>query len=511
MTQPGRASSRTMTRDQQDLGGFGYTPALRRALGPLGSFAVAFSMISVTTGIFFLFSGVFTTTGGWGIWLWLPVAAGLLLIVLVYMHLGARIPLTGYAYQWNSRLVGAHYGWFTGWTALLAFMTGTASIAVSVATVFAPEIWTSPSKGQVVLLATVVIVAAAVFNIISIRATALVNNLGVSFEIAGSVIATLIVILGAIFFFKHSEGIKVLGQSGPVGGGPVNLTAIALAALLPVYVLIGWEGAADLAEETIEPRLATPKAMLRASVLSIVVSLFMIIGFSVAIPHGVPAMINQAENPLFYIFRSQVGAGAVAVLKVIVFIAMFSCLLANMAVGTRMSFSLARDGMLPASRLLAWTSPKTYTPVFSVILVAAVALAVNLLSAGIATRVVSIASVCYYGTYALTLLAAYLAARRNRLPDTVPGGFSLGRWLTPIAVAGAAWAIVIIVALVAPAVNHITAEYAVGAELLGFLWWLLYLRPRLDRGELGVAQARAEPPASASVSAGALTAEGVSS
>src|SRR5579875_4215500 len=101
MTQPGRASSRTMTRDQQDLGGFGYTPALRRALGPLGSFAVAFSMISVTTGIFFLFSGVFTTTGGWGIWLWLPVAAGWLLIVLVYMHLGARIPLTGYAYQWN--------------------------------------------------------------------------------------------------------------------------------------------------------------------------------------------------------------------------------------------------------------------------------------------------------------------------------------------------------------------------------------------------------------------------
>ena len=38
-------------------------------------------------------------------------------------------------------------------------------------------------------------------------------------------------------------------------------------------------------------------------------------------------MINQPENPLFYIFREQVGSVAVTALKVVVFIAMFSALL----------------------------------------------------------------------------------------------------------------------------------------------------------------------------------------
>jgi len=62
--------------------------------------------------------------------LWIPCAAGVFLIVLVYAHLAARIPITGFAYQWNSRLINPHYGWFTGYTAMLAFMAGTAATAV---------------------------------------------------------------------------------------------------------------------------------------------------------------------------------------------------------------------------------------------------------------------------------------------------------------------------------------------------------------------------------------------
>jgi len=127
------------THDAMDLEGFGYDPKLRRAIGPLASFAVAFSMISVSTGVFALFSGPYTTVGGWGIWLWLPVALGLMCICGVYAHIGARIPLTGYAYQWNSRLMNRHYGWFTGWMCWLAFATGTASVAITISTVFGPS------------------------------------------------------------------------------------------------------------------------------------------------------------------------------------------------------------------------------------------------------------------------------------------------------------------------------------------------------------------------------------
>ncbi len=54
--------SATAKGDDGDLTQFGYEPKLRRVMGPLASFALSFSMISVTTGIFFLFSGVFTTS-----------------------------------------------------------------------------------------------------------------------------------------------------------------------------------------------------------------------------------------------------------------------------------------------------------------------------------------------------------------------------------------------------------------------------------------------------------------
>jgi amino acid transporter len=492
-----RAPDHGGSGDVSDLNQFGYKQELKRGMGSAASFAIAFSMISVTNAIFFLFPQAFTTVGGVGIWLWLPVTAGLMLIVLTYCHLSARIPLTGYAYQWNSRLVGRHYGWFTGWTAMLAFFAGTASIGVALATVFAPEFWTEPTKTQLVLFAGACILAAAILNIISIKATALANNIGVSFEVLGSVVASIILILGTFFFFKHSEGVGVLVQTGPAGGGEIDLTAIGLAALLPVYTLLGWEGAADLAEETIDPRRVTSKAMIRANYTSVIASLVMIFAFAIAIPHGIGAMLDQPENPLIYIFNTQVGHFAGSVLKVVVFLAIFSCLLANMAVGTRMAYSLSRDNMLPGSSILSRVNPATQTPVACVVLVAIVAFAVNLLSAGIATRVVAIVAICYYATYALTLVAALFADRRGTMPAPVQGGFDLGRWLRPIAIAGLVWSAVIIVDMTVPTVNNIAAEYFVGAELLGVLWWLLFLRRRLVTGHAGIARASDQAGAAA--------------
>src|ERR1700685_4408036 len=96
-----------------DLAQFGYTQQLHRSIGSYTSFALAFSMISVTTTVFTLFAPPFQSLGGIAIWLWLPVGAGVLLITLVYGHLAARLPVTGYAYQWASRIVSPHYGWVT--------------------------------------------------------------------------------------------------------------------------------------------------------------------------------------------------------------------------------------------------------------------------------------------------------------------------------------------------------------------------------------------------------------
>src|SRR5580700_7260191 len=235
-------------QDVGDLHQFGYAQSLRRTLGPYGSFAIAFSMISITTAIFFLLPSLFGTAGAAGVWLWIPCAAGVFLIVMVYAHLAARIPITGFAYQWNSRLINPHYGWFTGYTALLAFIAGTAATAVALATVFASDIWTSPTHGDIVLFAGVAMAVAAIINIVSIRLVSAVNNVGVFFEIVGSVVAALLLLVGSAFF-HHQAGFHILASTERTNHNSLWYGFV-LAALLPMYCFIGWEGAADLAEET---------------------------------------------------------------------------------------------------------------------------------------------------------------------------------------------------------------------------------------------------------------------
>ena len=471
--------------DVGDLHQFGYLQSLRRTLGPYGSFAIAFSMISITTAIFFLLPSLFGTAGAAGVWLWIPCAAGVFLIVLVYAHLAARIPITGFAYQWNSRLISPHYGWFTGYTALLAFIAGTTATAVALASVFAGDIWKSPTHGDIVLFATAAIAVAALINIISIRAVSAVNNTGVFFEITGSVGAAALLLVGSIFFFHHDAGFKILVSTQRTSGGALWYGFV-LAALLPLYCFIGWEGAADLAEETNDPRSVTPFAMIRANYVSVAASLFMIVGFLIAIPHGVTDLLGQPKNPLVYIFQSHFGAIAAGILQVVVFLAIFSCVLANMVVATRLTFALSRDKMLPGSALLGRVNATTRTPVASILLVAAVGIGINLLSGGIAANVVSICSVAYYFIYALTVGGTIYAYRKGHMPGGRPGDFSLGRWFVPVAVLAFAYTAVVIVIALAPHEGHTAAAYLLGAEILGVLWYLLYLRARIASRSAGV-------------------------
>jgi amino acid transporter len=482
------ADVETQLADSEEVGDlhqFGYHQSLRRTLGPFGSFAIAFSMISITTAIFFLLPSLFGTAGAVGVWLWIPCALGVFMIVLVYAHLAARIPITGFAYQWNSRLINPHYGWFTGYTAMLAFMAGTAATAVALASVFANDIWKNPTHGDIVLFAAVAMAAAAVINIVSIKLVSAVNNVGVVFEIAGSVVAAALLFFGSLFFFHHDAGFKILFSSERTSTTSLWYGFV-LAALLPMYCFIGWEGAADLAEETHDPRAVTPFAMIRANYVSVGASLFMIVGFLIAIPHGMADLLGQSKNPLIYIFQSHFGAFAAAVLQVVVFLAIFSCVLANMVVATRLTFALSRDKMLPGSSVLGRVNSTTRTPIASIVLVGVVGIGINLLSAGIAANVVSICSVAYYFIYVLTVGGALYAHAKGRIPALRVGDFNLGRWFLPVAIAAFTFASAVIVIALAPAEGHTAARYLLGAEVVGLVWYLAYLRPRIENRSVGV-------------------------
>jgi amino acid transporter len=266
----------------------------------------------------------------------------------------------------------------------------------------------------------------------------------------------------------------------------VNLTAVATAFLLPVWTLAGWEGSADLAEETHNPRAVAPKAMMRSVLVSGVAGFAVFAIFAMAIPGSINDTVNSTSaNPMVSIFQSHFGAVGADILQVVAFVSMFSCLLANVTVATRTCYALSRDNMLPMSSLLRQVHPKTQTPIYAVLVVAVVAIGVNFLSAGIAAQVEGMVSIVLYVTYGSVLVAALVGDSRGRIPDAPAEFFNVGSRLRLLCIIGILWAITIVACMTLPDGSHTVAMYTIGFEVAAVIWYFLVLRRRFAAGTAG--------------------------
>ncbi|MET2828496.1 APC family permease [Mesorhizobium shangrilense] len=480
-----RASLLVDSNDEADLAALGYTQKLHRTMSPFTSFCLAFSMVSINTGVITLFSDPFNRVGGFGVLLWFLVIPFVSCIVLVYSHLSARIPVTGYAYQWSSRLVNKSYGWFTGWIAMISFMAGTAGTAAAIGSVFAPEIWANPTQGQVQALSISATIVVCAINIFGIKVASKINDVGAVVELLGTVVLMAGLIVGVFFVFGDSQGFGLLVDTTPASGEPLSLTTFALAMLLPVNVLLGWEGAADLAEETLDPRRAAAQAMIRAVAVSSIFGVGLFALLALAIPGPVADFLAHPENPVIAIVRLRFGNFAALLMLFVAFASIFACLIANMAVATRMIYALSRDRMLPGSKHLMGVNERTGTPVVAIIVVTAIAIVMNVANGGFVAAIYSMVGLTYYLTYFLTLVGAYLAHRGRRIPSAPIDAFGLGAWLVPTIGVGVLWTLVVIATFSIPDESHPGAFMTMFMLAIGATWWLLKLRGDLATGRAG--------------------------
>src|ERR1700742_4020525 len=200
--EPGRQTPLTDEAEAEEvLERAGYKPELRRSLRFFSMFAIAFSIISITTGIFLNYGFGLAYWGPAAIWTWPIVGVGNMMIALVVAELGTRIPLAGYAYQWSARLVNPTYGWFVGFAGLLYMAVGGGAIMLTVASPLLLSEFniTAPSPHLVLAVAIILMLLPVVINVISIQVAARVNNIAVFTEIIGTVVfgVLLLVLWGA--------------------------------------------------------------------------------------------------------------------------------------------------------------------------------------------------------------------------------------------------------------------------------------------------------------------------
>jgi urea carboxylase system permease len=463
-------AARAETGDEADLAAFGYRQELRRGLGFFSSFAIAFSYISPTTGIFALFALGLSTIGGIFFWSWPIVAAGQFLIALTFAEVSSHFPVAGSVFQWSKYLAGKTHSWFTGWTYLFAGILTITAVGVTLPLALIPAFngmgWHMANNlHNQRIVAFVGMAVVTVLNIYGVKVVALINNVGVLFEILGMVVFAFVMAA-----FHHHQSATVIFHSG---GTPVNASTFLIAMFMSLFVIYGFDTAATLAEETRNPRREAPKAILVSVTGAFIIGGIFIWATLLAVPNLAQG-VKSALGPAQIIDLNFSNAFATTYL-VVVSIAIFICLMSIQANVMRLCFGMARDEQLPASRLLRSVNPRLHTPWVACIVVTAIA-AIPLAQYAGATFLAIAATGMIYLSYLLGGLAV-LRARLRGWPH-VRAPFSLGRWGMPVSLLGLAWGAGMLVNFAWPrAVSNPTPDQT--GRLLNFHWSWLNHRPVL--------------------------------
>lgn len=418
-------------RDSADLAKFGYKQELKRALGTFSSFAVAFSYISPSTGIFTLFALGLGFVGPYFFWSWPLVFLGQFLIALNFAELSSHFPVAGSVYQWTKYLSGRRYAWISGWIYLAAGVLTVTAVIVTLPLALIPTLnglgWELPNDLPTQRnIAIVTLLLITILNIYGVKLVSIVNNTGVVFEILGMVVFAVILALA-----HNHQGPGVIFQTGDTDVTPSSFLA---AMFMSLFVIYGFDTASTLAEETRNPRREAPKAVLSSIIGAFIIGTIFLWGMLMAIP-DVKDAIAKAMGPA-QIIEANLSPALATIYLLVVSAAIFVCCLSIMTSTIRLAFGMARDDQLPFSKFMSTVSLRLHTPIGACIIVGLLA-AIPLLQYAGAAYIAIAATGMIYLSYFLGNLAT-LRARLGGWPrNSAP--FSLGRWGVPVNVLGLLW------------------------------------------------------------------------
>jgi amino acid transporter len=475
--------------DDEDarLAKFGYTQRLDRSVGTLASFAIGFATISATTAVFTGFGAGYFTAGAPFVWTLLLAGAVFIIWAAIAADLTAKIPLAGYAYQWASRIHGSNLAWFTGVSALIGWICGMTGVCYILSGYLGGLFGWSMSQTAQILVAIGVMAVCVVINLYGVRFATFVNNIGVSLELVITVGATLMIAVVALAAPENHQPFSVLFTGGTSEGDGAYVLAWLAASLGPFFGLIGVEAGADVAEETKSARHVIPRTMLYALATSIVIELLMYIVYVLAI-RDVDAVAASSAAPIVEIINQQVGPVVTRIIVAVALTNLLACILANILVASRLTYSMARDNMLPFSHVWRHVSPKRRSPTFVVLglgCLSTILLLSALVSEKAFTYILGISSLAVFVTYVLQTFGAIVGARRGTIPTAEPGTFDLGRARMPIYIVGLISFTAVAAALVLLPQFVGNGWVFLGIIALAALWWATGLRGRLRRGDAG--------------------------
>lgn len=436
----GKAGGKKLA-DEEYLSSFGYKQTLNRSIGLFSSFAVQYSGIGMVSVLYALFGFGLSFFGPATFWAFL--IGGLLQALLVgpaMAELVSAYPLAGGVYQINDKILGQTnlnrrlsrwVSWQSGWWVAVAHIIAVASVGYLMAPYVAK--WFGYNEltqlGQfwwalgLVLLATFI-------NVIHVKASALVNNLGVIAEL----VAGAVIIAGLLFIHHKTQPASIIFETaGTVQNGNWFFPFI-MGFLLPLYMIQSFDATGNAAEETHNAAMTAPLGTLIANVVAVVIGAVMFFLLTLSIPGLDKVMGNSAAGAL--IIRNVFGETAASVIELVIFVALLACILVLQLTAARIIWSQARDNNIPMAEFLHRVGANR-VPINATLMVSIgsiIILIIGVLSQDALVFLTSFTALAWVLAYALTLVIGFYSLWTRALPARpfTAGRFSI--WLFALAI-----------------------------------------------------------------------------
>ncbi len=400
--------------------------SLKRTLGAGALIALGIGAV-LGAGIFSLAGEAAANNAGPAIVVSFIIAAiGCGFAALCYSEFATMIPIAGSAYTYAYATMGEFIAWIIGWTLVLEYAVGAATVSVSWSShvyfllqhfgiAFAPQFAISPFDtmkladgttvhGLVNLPAVLIICLMSLVLIRGISESAVVNNIIVVLKVT---VVLVFILIGWAYMAPGNHSPLVPPNTDGTFSGHFGWFGVFRGAGVIFFAYIGFDAVSTAAQETKNPQRNMPIGIIG----SLVICTVLFILYSYVLTGIVPYLELHSAAPITLALAKMPYPWLSVAMDLAVIAGLTSVILVMLLGQSRIFYSMSRDGLLP--KLFSDIHPKFRTPWRSNLLLM---IFVSLFSA--LTPIATLGEMTSIGTLAAFILvcAGIIIMRRTR-PD----------------------------------------------------------------------------------------------